>query len=131
MKGRDASFDVKKVCGRRRETTGDHSASRAVQYLQLQDVGRIREGEPTRGSVSEDREKKGFEERGQELLGRTPGSGGNSLKSFKTWEKLGSQGRDVGAKGEGPVKGNAEEDGFGLKGQERAIKKKLRLKRSF
>ena len=62
-KRRNAGFDVQEVKGRRTKAARDDTASSTMNNLQLRKMGRISEREPTRGSVREDREKKGLEER--------------------------------------------------------------------
>ena len=63
----------------------------------------IDEGEPTRGSVSEDGEKKGLVDRSEGLLGGTPRSGRNSSERSKTGGKRGSQSRTMREEGKRSV----------------------------
>ena len=63
MEGREAGFNVEKIGGRRSKATRDYPTACPMGNLQLHKMGGKTKGEPTRGSVSEDGQKKGSIER--------------------------------------------------------------------
>ena len=102
-KGRKTSFEQKKGGRGSRITAGDGPGRRVVGSLKWLKILSVDEGEPTRGSVSEDGEKKGLVDRSEGLLGGAPRSGRNSSERSKTGIKRRSQSRTMREEGKRSV----------------------------